>query len=178
MFGIKCIFSGQFEGGETVKEVLLAMLQQKSVDLGVLRIHSKESGIDGDIGIERNTFVVGGRLRGRDERGWDAIKLLLDSDNATFQYLALRDRLPHGLDCGLKIRLTDVIANWPNLPESADKMKCGRESLARIKAYSNKNANAEKNRMTEKKESLLGKLARLFAPIAKPARAPLNVDWK
>jgi|AGTN01.3.fsa_nt_gi hypothetical protein len=180
--GIRCVFSGKFKGDETVWEILTAALQEKSVDVGVLRICDEENGLDGDIGIERNVFVIGGRIRGRDEQGWDAIKMLLTTKRGTFQYLDLRNRFPHGLDCGLKIRLTDLIAAWPHLPDSAEKLKCGRESLNRIKAYSdsqnlpiqpgkNKSVNNKfVSNGSENSEStlgglpnkLLGKLARIF----------------
>jgi hypothetical protein len=133
--GIRTVCSGKIGGHTTGREILWSALKQRNVEFGVLRIHNKTTGTEGDIGIAKGIYIVGADLSSRKEKGWEAVRLLLSAQDGTFQYLDFGEQFPHYLDQSIKIRLTDIISAWPALPDRAEQIMSGRNSLNRIRNY-------------------------------------------
>ncbi len=120
---VKSVCSGSF--GKThapMRVVLYSVLKEKKVNFGVLRISSPEHNIEGEIGVMWGVFVIGARILGRQEQGYNAIRLLLSLPSGNYEFLDFGDSHQSSLDDGIKIRLTDLISLWPNLPAEVDQL--------------------------------------------------------
>jgi hypothetical protein len=120
---IKNVCSGSF--GKTqapMRVVLYSVLKEKQVNFGVLRISSPEHNIEGEIGVMQGVFLIGARVLGRQERGYNAVRLLLSLPSGNYEYLDFGDSHQASLDNGIKIRLTDLISLWPSLPAELDQL--------------------------------------------------------
>lgn len=129
----KQILSGKIWSNRTAREVLYSILKIKNVDMGVLRITSADKSLDGDIGVARGIYLVGGAMRGRSTSGYEVIRLLLSLKEGQFQYLDFGDSFPKELDQDFKVRLTDVINVLPNLPERLEEIT-SKQTLNRIRS--------------------------------------------
>jgi hypothetical protein len=116
-----------------LRVVLYAVLKEKQVNFGVLRISAPEHNIEGEIGVMYGVFVIGAEVRGRQERGYNAIRLLLSLASGTYEYFDYGNTPKQ--DEGIKIRLTELISLWPNLPAGMDQL-VHRTSLNRIRNIS------------------------------------------
>src|SRR5262249_12185105 len=123
------IFSGSLCVANTTQMVLWSVMRRHKTDFGVLRISCPESGIEGDIGILWGSTVIGARCRGRSERGYDAIRLLLSASCGEYELIDLADSFQPTLDDGLQIRLIDLMSKLPELPVNSLELTCHRQSL-------------------------------------------------
>lgn len=121
--------------GEDARELLYMVLRYKTVEFGNLHI-SGEDGLEGDIAIYHGLCVVAAKAEGWDLSDWDALKLLLSVKSGRFRYVEYKNQLSCPLKSNFKVRLTDLITLWSNLPARAEQMKCGRASFNRMRAYS------------------------------------------
>lgn len=131
----KQISTGKIWANRTAREVLWSVLKVKNVEFGVLRIVSQQKGLDGDIGVIRGIYLVGGAMRGQDTKGYDVIKLLLSQKEGTFYHLDYGDQIPAELDQGFKVRITDVINVLPDIPARLEDI-AGKNTLNRIRGFS------------------------------------------
>jgi hypothetical protein len=111
------------------------VLKEKKVNYGVLKISSPEHNIEGELCVMWGLFIIGACLLGRREHGYDAVKLLLSLNSGNFEYIDFADSKPIGLDNDFKIRLTDLVSLWPNIPESLDQLN-HRTSMNRMRQLS------------------------------------------
>ena len=73
----KRIFSGKLGELKTMRMVLWSVLKEKQTAFGIVRVKCPARNIYGDIGVRYGVYVVGAAVKGRAERGYDAVKLLL-----------------------------------------------------------------------------------------------------
>jgi hypothetical protein len=143
------VLDGDF-AHDTVASVLWAILKEKEVTFGVLKIKSVIEGIEGEVGFLWGTYVVGARLQGRDEQGYKALSTLLSVKMGRFEYVAMQDSYRTDLN-QFKIRVTDILTYHPHLPETEEKLALRRDSMNRIKAFTAKHTElAEKDHPTDR----------------------------
>lgn len=129
----KIITQGKFWANRTTREVLYSILKHKKANVGVLRITGGKPVVEGELCISNGIFIIGGKLKNSNDKGYAAIRNLLMQQEGTFQYLEMGDEDVSYLDQNLKLRLTQVINSLPDLPNRYEDL-IGASTLSRIRA--------------------------------------------
>ncbi|HEY9786098.1 MAG TPA: hypothetical protein V6D17_11890 [Candidatus Obscuribacterales bacterium] len=140
----RTIQSGKIWENRRPREVLWAIMKLRKVQHGVLQIASPKNNLKGEIGISRSIFLVGGRIENSTITGYEAIKELLLVTDGSFAYLDNGEEPLGPLDQNLKIRLTQVVNLWPELPDRIEDLNRG-GSLTRMRAMDSASPYAEED---------------------------------
>lgn len=132
---VESIFSGNFGGTKTTQVLMWSVLRDKKINFGVLRICCPELNIDGEISILWGLFAVGARMK-NGVSGYPALRALLCAPAGSYDYSEVEES---AFDDNFKIRLTDLISLWPNLPETLEEVMAKRNSLNRIRSVTAEN---------------------------------------
>lgn len=128
----RVITSGKIWANRTCREVLYSILKIKTVNGGILRINDSANAIEGDVGILKGIYVVGGLVQGG-ANGYLAVKSLLSTKEGTFQYIDVGEDVTPSCDQNLKVRITQIINMLPDLPEDVEELQA-KSTLSRIRA--------------------------------------------
>lgn len=129
----RSVQSGKIWQNRRTREVLWTLLKLQKIEHGVLVISSPKQKMEGEIGVFHGIFLTGAKINGSNERGYAAMKRLLEVEEGSFNYY---DYSAHGLgdlDQNLKLRITQIINLMPNLPVNIE-AAMGKNTLNRIRA--------------------------------------------
>lgn len=129
----RTVQSGKIWQNRRTREVLWTLLKLQKVESGILYINSPQSKLEGEIGVFHGIFLTGAKIAGSGERGYPAIKRLLEIEEGTFTYIDVGSHGLGDLEENLKLRITQIINLMPDLPTNID-LAMGKNTLNRIRA--------------------------------------------
>lgn len=129
----RSVQSGKIWQNRRTREVLWTLLKLQKVENGVLVINSAKPKMEGEIGVFHGIFLTGASISGSNEKGYPAMKRLLEIEEGTFNYYDYGSNGLGDLDQGLKLRITQIINLMPNLPVNIE-AAMGKNTLNRIRA--------------------------------------------
>ncbi|MCC7530318.1 MAG: hypothetical protein IT342_17470 [Candidatus Melainabacteria bacterium] len=129
----RSVQSGKIWQNRRTREVLWTLLKLQKVENGVLVITGTKKKLEGEIGVFHGIFLTGATINGSNEKGYPAMKRLLEVEEGTFNYYDYGANSLGDLDQGLKLRITQIINLMPNLPVSIE-AAMGKNTLNRIRA--------------------------------------------
>lgn len=128
----RAVQSGKIWENRSTREVLWGLMKLQKISNGILKIQSPKTKVDGEIGVNRGIYLTGARTR-IGETGYAAIKKLLSVQEGSFSFVDNGVEGLGDLDQNLKVRITQVINVWPNLPERLEDLTA-KNTLSRIRA--------------------------------------------
>ncbi len=129
----RSVQSGKIWQNRRTREVLWTLLKLQKVENGVLVITGTKQKMEGEIGVFHGIFLTGATINGSNEKGYPAMKRLLEVEEGTFNYYDYGTNSLGDLDQGLKLRITQIINLMPNLPVNIE-AAMGKNTLNRIRA--------------------------------------------
>ena len=129
----RSVQSGKIWQNRRTREVLWTLLKLQKVENGVLVISSPKQKMEGEIGVFHGIFLTGATINGSNEKGYPALKRLLEVEEGSFNYYDYGTNGLGELDQNLKLRITQIINLMPNLPVNIE-AAMGKNTLNRIRA--------------------------------------------
>lgn len=140
----RSVQSGKIWQNRRTREVLWTLLKLQKVESGILVISGTKPNIEGEIGVFHGIFLTGAKINGSSEKGYAAIKKLLEVEEGNFNYYDYSEHGLADLDQSLKLRITQIINLMPNLPVSLE-AAMGKNTLNRIRAMDANTAEKEED---------------------------------
>lgn len=140
----RSVQSGKIWQNRRTREVLWTLLKMQKIESGVLVINSTKPKMEGEIGVHHGIFLTGAKINNSPDKGYPAMKRLLEIEEGTFNYY---DYSEHGLgelEQDLKLRITQIINLMPNLPVNLE-AAMGKNTLNRIRAMDPTGATAKED---------------------------------
>jgi hypothetical protein len=128
------LISGEFGEANPLRNVIWSILKEKGVEFGVLWISSPGHEIVGEIGVQWGIYIIGGRVRGANGTGQEAVRHLLTLPKGTYQYIDYSQSFVPELGQGVRIRLSDLANTKSDIANVLDKAAGNRESKTRMRA--------------------------------------------
>jgi hypothetical protein len=119
---VDVVLEGQLAADWSIKEVLQTISSLSNVELGVLRIASSASAVNGRLAVTRGRFVIGAKMTDTAESGYDAVRKLLSVQTGNFAFLDTSGAPPPDMDQSLHISIGRLLEALPELPAGPEEL--------------------------------------------------------
>jgi hypothetical protein len=119
---VDVVVEGKINQDESMREVVQAVLELKTLANPVLRITDEDSDLQGRIAFAQGGYIIGGRVNNTEEIGYDAVRRLLSIRNGNYAVLDPGRNQFTDINQTLWLLASRVIDVLPNLPASPDSL--------------------------------------------------------
>ncbi len=120
VFSMDLVFEGALSESWSMKDVLGSIAGACSHGLGLLRLASFESGIEGKILVFESAFIIGAQLIDSDESdSYQALKTLLSLNSGNYAFMSLGAEQASEMEASLNISLRQLLHSFELLPQSS-----------------------------------------------------------